>query len=198
MKGTTMTEKDEEKGIDTEKSVEETSGDTVKTAKRSGFDGFLKSAKEFVKDAKLQEKFDVLKEKTGEAVDAAAKKVDEIRHDEELKAKLNTIKDNVTDAAGKVVDKVKENEELSKTLHNVKEGVVDAAKRSAEFVHDKTEEIKANPDVQKKVEQAKDKSIDLAEKATDGLKKWLRPEAPEAPETPVEPEKAVDPEVKEE
>ncbi|MGB7595237.1 MAG: hypothetical protein WBL80_06705 [Erysipelotrichaceae bacterium] len=189
-----MTNKDEEKVIDLENTAEETGGDKVKTAKRSGFDGFLKSAKEFVKDAKLQEKFDVLKEKTGEAVDAAAKKVDEIRHDEELKEKLNTFKGNVSDAANKVVDKVKENEELSKTLHNVKEGVVDAAKRSAEFVHEKTEEIKANPDVQKAVEQAKDKSIDLAEKATDGLKKWLRPETPEEPKE----EEAAEPEVKEE
>jgi len=192
-----MTNKDEEKDIDLETTEEETVGDKVKTAKRSGFDGFLKSAKEFVKDAKLQQKFDVLKEKTGEAVDAASKKIDEIRHDEELKEKLNTFKENISDAAGKVVDKVKENEELSKTLHNVKEGVVDAAKRSADFVHEKTEEIKANPDVQKKVEQAKDKSIDLAEKATDGLKKWLRPETPETPEEPKQ-EEAAEPEVKEE
>jgi hypothetical protein len=189
-----MTNNDEDKGIDLEKNNEEAGGDKVKTAKRSGFDGFLKSAKEFVKDAKLQEKFDVLKEKTGEAVDAASKKIDEIRHDEDLKDKLNTFKDNVTDAAGKVVDKVKENEELSKTLHNVKEGAIDVAKRSAEFVHEKTEEIKANPDVQKTVEQAKDKSIDLAEKATAGLKKWLRPEADDQPKE----EKTEEPEVKEE
>jgi ABC-type transporter Mla subunit MlaD len=191
MKGKHMTNNNDEKDA---KFAEGTGGDKVKTEKRSGFDGFLKSAKEFVKDAKLQEKFEVLKEKTGEAVDAASKKIDEIRHDEELKEKLNTFKENVSDAANKVVDKVKENEELSKTLHNVKEGAVDAAKRSAEFVHEKTEEIKANPDVQKKVEQAKDKTIDIAEKAAAGLKKWLRPENADTPsEEPVEPK-----EVKEE
>lgn len=182
-----MTNKDDEKVVDVNEEAGVSGGDKVKTEKRSGFDGFLKSAKSFVKDAKLQEKFDVLKEKTGEAVDAASKKIDEIRNDEELKTKLNTFKENVSSATDKVVEKVRDNEELNKTLHNVKEGAIDAAKRSAEFVHDKTEEIKANPDVQKKVGQAKDKSIEIADKAAAGLKKWLRPEPSEEPkEEPIE------------
>ncbi len=182
-----MSNKDDEKIVEVENPEGENGEDKAKTVKPSGFDVFLKSAKSFVKDAKLQEKFDVLKEKTGEAVDAASKKIDEIRHDEELKEKLNTFKENVQGAASNVVEKVKDNEELSKALHNIKEGTIDAAKRSAEFVHEKTEEIKANPDVQKKVGQAKDKTIDIAEKATDGLKKWLRPEtSEEVKEEPLE------------
>lgn len=184
-----MTNNDDEKVVDLTEDAGASNGDKVKTEKRSGFDGFLKSAKSFVKDAKLQEKFDVLKEKTGEVVDAASKKIEEIKHDEELKEKLNTFKENVSNATDKVVEKVRDNEELNKTFHNVKEGAIDVAKRSAEFLHDKTEEIKANPDVQKKVEQAKDKSIDIAEKATAGLKKWLRPEHSETPkEEPVKEE----------
>lgn len=167
---------------------EEIIGDKVKTEKRSAFDKFLHSAKEFVQDAKLQEKFETLKEKTGEAVDLASKKIDEIRHDEELKEKLNTMKENVVNATEKVVEKVKENEELNKALNQVKDVTVDAAKKSAEFVSNKVEEIRENPDVQKKVGQAKDKTIEVAEKAVDGLKKWLKPEdqVVNEAETPVE------------
>lgn len=148
----------------------------IKTEKKSKFDEFIDSAKGFVKDAKLQEKFDVLKEKTEEVVESAAKKIDEIRKDEELKEKLNKVKENVVDATEKVVDKIKENEELTKTLTNIKDTTVDVAKRSAGFVSEKIEEIRENPDVQRNVEKAKDKTIDIAEKAVDGLKKWLRPE----------------------
>jgi len=148
----------------------------IKPEKKSKFDEFIDSAKGFVKDAKLQEKFDVLKEKTEEVVESAAKKIDEIRKDEELKEKLNKVKENVVDATEKVVDKIKENEELTKTLTNIKDTTVDVAKRSAGFVSEKIEEIRENPDVQRNVEKAKDKTIDIAEKAVDGLKKWLRPE----------------------
>lgn len=158
----------------------------AKPEKYSAFGDFIKHAKTFAEDNKLQEKFETLKEKTNEAVEGASKKIDELKHDEDLKAKLNNVKESVVSATNKVVDKVKENEELTEKLTQVKDTAVDATKKSVDFVSTKVDEFRNDPEVQEKFEKAKDKTIEVAEKAVNSLKKWLKPEKAESTEEAAE------------
>jgi hypothetical protein len=137
-------------------------------------------------DDKLEKAQVVLKE----AFDAVSLKIEELRHDEELREKIRAARDKVVHKTIEVVDDIKENENVQKTVKNVQERaqefsedlnknetfqqVVKTVKESAQRVTEKTQEFFERPDVQEKIEDLKDKTIEVAELGVDKLKKVLR------------------------
>jgi uncharacterized protein YjbJ (UPF0337 family) len=94
-------------------------------------------------------------------------KVEELKTDEELKAKIKEKAEDVIESSKKLIDDIKENENVQKVVESVKEG--------AKTVSDRTVEFFEKPEVQEKIEDVKDKTLDIAEKGVSKLREWLKP-----------------------
>ncbi|NTW95706.1 MAG: hypothetical protein HGB31_03705 [Erysipelotrichaceae bacterium] len=111
-------------------------------------DRLIEKANKFADDIHLKENLESFRDDLVDLATKTGKKIDELAHDEELKAK---IKDGAT---------------------QVKDGAIKGAK----YVGDKTTEFFERPDVQENIEKAKDKTIEVAEKGVEALKKALKKE----------------------
>ncbi|KAF0226339.1 MAG: hypothetical protein FD179_885 [Erysipelotrichaceae bacterium] len=109
-------------------------------------DKLVVKANKFADDKHLKENLESFKDDVVDLANKTGKKIDEVVHDEELKAK-------VVDGA-----------------NQVKDGAIKGAK----YVGDKTTEFFERPDVQENIEKAKDKTIEVAEKGVVALKKALK------------------------
>ena len=104
---------------------------------------------------------------TLDAVDKVVNKFEELKEDDELKAKIKDKADDVVESGKKIIDDIKENENVQKVVESVKEG--------AKNVSDKTVEFFEKPEVQEKIEDVKEKTLDIAEKGISKLREWLKP-----------------------
>jgi len=109
-------------------------------------DKLVEKANKFADDIHLKANLESFRDDLVVLADKAGKKIDEIAHDEELKAKIK-------DGAHQVAD---------------------TAVKGAKYVGDKTTEFFERPDVQENIEKAKDKTIEVAEKGVEALKKALK------------------------
>lgn len=109
-------------------------------------DKLIQKSNQFADDIHLKENLESLRDDLIVLAEKTGKKIDELAHDEELKAKIK-------DGAHKVAD---------------------TAVKGAKYVGDKTTEFFERPDVQENIEKAKDKTIEVAEKGVDALKKALK------------------------
>ncbi len=117
-------------------------------------DDFIASAKQLIDDIQIKENLEIVQKELKAIYDKAAIKINEVKNDEELKAKLkeagNTVKDKTIEAAHVVKDKTKE-----------------AVENTKEYLN--------RPDVKEKIDNAKDKTKEAAEKSVETVKEWFKP-----------------------
>lgn len=116
-----------------------------------------------------------IKNKSCEVGDATVKKIKDIKDSEEFKKGVANVSEAIKNGANfakeKAIDGYKELEKND----NVKK-VIDGAGKKLEELNKTANDFINKPSVADKIDKAKDTTIDLAEKALEGLKKWLKPE----------------------
>ncbi len=90
----------------------------------------------------------------------------------DVKEQAITMYEKMQDYVSVQVQKLKENEELMKKVSDLN----DSIDKGIMYANEKINEFTSRPEVNEKIEKAKDLAIDLAEKSTEALKNWLRPE----------------------
>jgi hypothetical protein len=117
-------------------------------------DDFIASAKQLIDDIQIRENLELVQKELKVIYDKAAVKINEVKNDEELKAKLkdagNTVKDKTIEAA-----------------HVVKDKTLEAVENTKEYLN--------RPDVKEKIDNAKDKTKEAAEKSVETVKEWFKP-----------------------
>ena len=89
----------------------------------------------------------------------------------DVKEQVITMYEKLQDNINIKINSLKENEKFMNTVNDINESI-DAG---IAYASEKINEFTSRPEVNEKIEKAKDVAIDLAEKSTEALKNWLRP-----------------------
>lgn len=140
----------------------------------------IKESSEKIKnDEELHKMLESIKKIAEETVASLKKQYTDFINDPKVKQSYNDVKEQAITMYEKMQDyvsvqiqKLKENEELMKKVSDLNESI----DKGIMYANEKINEFTSRPEVNEKIEKAKDLAIDLAEKSTEALKNWLRPE----------------------
>ena len=156
-------------------------------------DEIKKKSEQFAGSKEVQDTIAFLKQNAVKAVDTDRAKISEIKNDPNLKKNFDDASKKTTETIKKASDatiqKCKEasdatvkyvnskldepgNEDLKKKLSDAGEKLSEGTAAAMKSIDD----FMAKPEVQERLDKAKDTTIDLAEKGTQALKDWLRPD----------------------
>jgi len=155
-----------------------------------------KTIKDLQEDEQLKENLHQAKGKAIALFEETKEKIITIREDEEWQKRWSDLVANTSlvvakvanfaeETSAKAMDKAKENEKFAEYMDkatDVASKAAHATKETYVATKEKVDDYFAKPEVIEKIDAAKDKTIDVAEKAVDGLKKWLKPEGKESTE----------------
>ncbi len=140
----------------------------------------IKESSEKIKnDEELHKMIENIKRIAEETVASLKKQYTDFINDPKVRQSYNDVKEQAITMYEKMQDyvsvqiqKLKENEELMKKVSDLNESI----DKGIMYANEKINEFTSRPEVNEKIEKAKDLAIDLAERSTEALKNWLRPE----------------------
>ena len=139
----------------------------------------IKDASKKIKDdEELKRIVDNISRITEDTLEGIKKQYSDFINDPKVQQSYNDVKEQVITMYEKLQDNInikinslKENEKFMNTVNDINESI-DAG---IAYASEKINEFTSRPEVNEKIEKAKDVAIDLAEKSTEALKNWLRP-----------------------
>lgn len=140
----------------------------------------IKESSEKIKnDEELHKMIENIKIIAEETVASLKKQYTDFINDPKVRQSYNDVKEQAITMYEKMQDyvsvqiqKLKEKEELMKKVSDLNESI----DKGIMYANEKINEFTSRPEVNEKIEKAKDLAIDLAERSTEALKNWLRPE----------------------
>lgn len=140
----------------------------------------IKESSEKIKnDEELHKMIENIKRIAEETVASLKKQYTDFINDPKVRQSYNDVKEQAITMYEKMQDyvsvqiqKLKENEELMKKVSDLNESI----DKGIMYANEKINEFTSRPEVNETIEKAKDLAIDLAERSTEALKNWLRPE----------------------
>lgn len=140
----------------------------------------IKESSEKIKnDEELHKMIENIKRIAEETVASLKKQYTDFINDPKVRQSYNDVKEQAITMYEKMQDyvsvqiqKLKEKEELMKKVSDLNESI----DKGIMYANEKINEFTSRPEVNEKIEKAKDLAIDLAERSTEALKNWLRPE----------------------
>ena len=139
----------------------------------------IKDASKKIKDdEELKRIVDNISRITEDTLEGIKKQYSDFINDPKVQQSYNDVKEQVItmyeilqDNINIKINSLKENEKFMNTVNDINESI-DAG---IAYASEKINEFTSRPEVNEKIEKAKDVAIDLAEKSTEALKNWLRP-----------------------
>lgn len=140
----------------------------------------IKESSEKIKnDEELHKMIENIKRIAEETVASLKKQYTDFINDPKVRQSYNDVKEQaimmyekMQDYVSVQIQKLKEKEELMKKVSDLNESI----DKGIMYANEKINEFTSRPEVNEKIEKAKDLAIDLAERSTEALKNWLRPE----------------------
>lgn len=136
------------------------------------------ASKKIKDDEELKRIVDNISRITEDTLEGIKKQYSDFINDPKVQQSYNDVKEQVITMYEKLQDNInikinslKENEKFMNTVNDINESI-DAG---IAYASEKINEFTSRPEVNEKIEKAKDVAIDLAEKSTEALKNWLRP-----------------------